>query len=104
MHKGVTDGSIENHIVSADQILMYGQRMVITWYCNGAKLSTWQYYNPIHDPPVPIHDPYYFYFPLDLFGSAFSDQLFWKSGCAENLPIEKIWVSRKLRAEEDKVV
>jgi hypothetical protein len=34
----------------------------------------------------------------------FSDQLFWKSSCGENLAVERIWVSLRLRVEEDKVV
>jgi hypothetical protein len=34
----------------------------------------------------------------------FSDQLFWKSGCGENLAVGRIWVSLQLRVEEDKVV
>jgi hypothetical protein len=34
----------------------------------------------------------------------FSDQLFWKSGCTKNLAVGRIWVSLRLRVEEDKVV
>jgi hypothetical protein len=34
----------------------------------------------------------------------FSDQLFWKSDCGENLAVRRIWVSLRLRVEEDKVV
>jgi hypothetical protein len=34
----------------------------------------------------------------------FSDQLFWKSGCGENLAVGRIWVSLRLRVEENKVV
>jgi hypothetical protein len=34
----------------------------------------------------------------------FSDKLFWKSGCGENLAVKRIWVSLRLRMEEDKVV
>jgi hypothetical protein len=34
----------------------------------------------------------------------FSDQLFWKAGCGENLVVRRIWVSLRLRGEEDKIV
>jgi hypothetical protein len=34
----------------------------------------------------------------------FSDQLFWKSSGGENLVVGRIWVSLRLRVEEDKVV
>jgi hypothetical protein len=34
----------------------------------------------------------------------FSDQLFWKYGCEENLAVGRIWVSLRLRMEKDKVV
>jgi hypothetical protein len=34
----------------------------------------------------------------------FSDQLFWESGCEENLAVGRIWVLLGLRAEEDKEV
>jgi hypothetical protein len=34
----------------------------------------------------------------------FSDQLFWESGCEENLAVGRIWVLLGLRAEEDKDV
>jgi hypothetical protein len=34
----------------------------------------------------------------------FSDQLFWKSGCGENLAVRRIWVLCGLRAEENEVV
>jgi hypothetical protein len=33
----------------------------------------------------------------------FSDQLFWKSGCMENLDVGRIWISLRLRVEKDKV-
>jgi hypothetical protein len=34
----------------------------------------------------------------------FSDQLFWESGCGENLAVGRIWVSLRLRVEKDKFV
>jgi hypothetical protein len=34
----------------------------------------------------------------------FSDQLFWESGCEENLAVGKIWVLLGLHAEKDKDV